>query len=97
MCRDRWPLNIRELDQAVAAAAAVSTGPRITLDHLPEQLASRAPAAAVEVARREELIALLSTHRGNLAAVARALDTSRAQIHRLLRRFDLDPDAYRRQ
>jgi DNA-binding NtrC family response regulator len=97
MCRDRWPLNIRELDQAVAAAAAVSTGPRITLDHLPEQLASRAPAAAVEVARREELIALLRTHRGNLAAVARALDTSRAQIHRLLRRFDLDPDAYRRQ
>lgn len=96
MCRDRWPLNIRELDQAVAAAAAVAAGPRITLDHLPEQVASRAPAAAVEVARREELIALLRTHRGNLAAVARALDTSRAQIHRLLRRFDLDPDAYRR-
>jgi DNA-binding NtrC family response regulator len=97
MCRDRWPLNIRELDQAIAAAAAVSSGTRITLDHLPEQVASRAPAAAVEVARREELIALLRTHRGNLAAVARALDTSRAQVHRLLRRFDLDPDAYRRQ
>ena len=96
MCRDRWPLNIRELDQALAAASAVATGARITLDHLPEQVASRAPAAAVEVARREELITLLRTHRGNLAAVARALDTSRAQIHRLLRRFDLDPDAYRR-
>jgi hypothetical protein len=39
----------------------------------------------------------LRTHRGNLAAVARALDTSRTQNHRLLRRFDLDPDAYRRQ
>lgn len=97
MCRDRWPLNIRELDQAIAAAAAVTNTSRITLDHLPEQVASRAPAAAVEVARREELIALLRTHRGNLAAVARALDTSRAQVHRLLRRFDLDPDAYRRQ
>jgi DNA-binding NtrC family response regulator len=96
MCRDRWPLNIRELDQAIAAASAVASGARITLDHLPEQLASRAPAAAVEVARREELISLLRTHRGNLAAVARALDTSRAQIHRLLRRFDLDADAYRR-
>jgi len=96
MCRDRWPLNIRELDQAIAAAAAVTDSSRITLDHLPEQVASRAPAAAVEVARREELIALLRTHRGNLAAVARALDTSRAQVHRLLRRFDLDPDAYRR-
>ena len=96
MCRDRWPLNVRELDQAIAAAAAVATGPRITLDHLPEQLASRAPAAAVEVARREELVSLLRTHRGNLAAVARALDTSRAQIHRLLRRFDLVADAYRR-
>src|SRR3569623_1172115 len=96
MCRDRWPLNIRALDQALAAASAVAPGARLTLAHLPEQVASRAPAAAVEVARREELIQLLRTHRGNLAAVARALDTSRAQIHRLLRRFDLDPDAYRR-
>jgi transcriptional regulator of acetoin/glycerol metabolism len=96
MCRDRWPLNIRELDQAIAAAAAVATGERLTLDDLPEQLAHRAPVVAVEAAQRDELLALLHTHRGNLAAVARSLDTSRAQVHRLLRRYGVDPDSYRK-
>ena len=96
LCRYRWPLNIRELDQAIAAAAAVTQGDRIDLHQLPEQVAGRAPAAAVEAARRDELLALLRDHRGNLAAVARALGTSRAQVHRLLRRYELDVESYRR-
>jgi transcriptional regulator of acetoin/glycerol metabolism len=95
LCRHRWPLNIRELDQAIAAAAAVARADRIGLEHLPEQLAGRAPAVAIEAARRDELLLLLRDHRGNLAAVARAMGTSRAQVHRLLRRFELDPDTYR--
>ncbi|CAN5430291.1 hypothetical protein BH11MYX1_BH11MYX1_49800 [soil metagenome] len=95
LCRHRWPLNIRELDQAIAAAAAVAQGGRIDLHQLPEQVAGRAPAAAVEAAKREELLALLRDHRGNLAAVARALATSRAQIHRLLRRYSIDLETYR--
>ncbi len=95
LCRHRWPLNIRELDQAIAAAAAVAQGDRIDLHQLPEQVAGRAPAAAVEAAKREELLALLRDHRGNLAAVARALTTSRAQIHRLLRRYSIDLETYR--
>jgi DNA-binding NtrC family response regulator len=96
LCRHRWPLNIRELDQAVAAAVAVAQGDRIDLQQLPEQVAGRAPAAAVEAARRDELLSLLRDHRGNLAAVARALNTSRAQVHRLLRRYTIDLDSYRR-
>src|SRR5262249_23852467 len=96
LCRHRWPLNIRELDQAIAAAAAVVQGERIDLHQLPEQVAGRAPAAAVEAARRDELLALWRDHRGNLAAVARALSTSRAQVHRLLRRYALDVESYRR-
>jgi DNA-binding NtrC family response regulator len=95
LCRHRWPLNIRELDQAIAAASAVTQDGRIDLHQLPEQVAGRAPAAAVEAARRDELLALLRDHRGNLAAVARALNTSRAQIHRLLRRYSIDLDSYR--
>ena len=96
LCRHRWPLNIRELDQAIAAAVAVAQGDRIDLQQLPEQVAGRAPAAAVEAARREELLALLRDHRGNLAAVARALSTSRAQIHRLLRRYSIDLESFRK-
>ncbi|HEY0251760.1 MAG TPA: sigma 54-interacting transcriptional regulator [Kofleriaceae bacterium] len=95
LCRHRWPLNIRELDQAIGAGAAVTQDNRIDLHQLPEQVAGRAPAAAVEAARREELLALLRDHRGNLAAVARALNTSRAQIHRLLRRYSIDLESYR--
>ena len=105
LCRHRWPLNIRELDQAIGAAAAVAQVDRpgspegarqIDLHQLPEQVAGRAPAAAVEAARRDELLALLRDHRGNLAAVARALGTSRAQVHRLLRRYTVDLESYRR-
>jgi DNA-binding NtrC family response regulator len=95
LCRHRWPLNIRELDQAIAAGVAVAQNDRIDLHQLPEQVAGRAPAAAVEAARRDELLALLRDHRGNLAAVARALNTSRAQIHRLLRRYSIDLESYR--
>ena len=96
LCRHRWPLNIRELDQAIAAAAAVAQADRIDLHHLPEQIAGRAPTATVEAARRDELLSLLRDHRGNLAAVARALGTSRAQVHRLLRRYSIDLESYRR-
>jgi len=95
LCRHRWPLNIRELDQAIGAAVAVAPGERIDLQQLPEQVAGRAPAAAVEAAKRDELLALLRDHRGNLAAVARALSTSRAQVHRLLRRYTIDLESFR--
>jgi DNA-binding NtrC family response regulator len=97
MCRHRWPLNIRELDQAIAAAAAVAREDRIGLDHLPDHIRDLAAAARPPGTRRDELLGLLRDYRGNLAAVARALGTSRAQIHRLLRRFQLDPHEYRQK
>ena len=67
------------------------------IDLAPASRASRRPRTGrrVEAARRDELLALLRDHRGNLAAVARALNTSRAQIHRLLRRYSIDPESYR--
>ena len=97
LCRHRWPLNIRELEQALAAALAVARGDRIELEHLRDHV-HEAPAVGAPPspgARRDELVALLREHHGNLAAVARALHTSRAQVHRLLRRFDLAPTGFR--
>ena len=47
-------------------------------------------------ALRARLVELLETHRGNIAAVARFLDKDRMQIHRWVRRFDIDLDDYRR-
>jgi DNA-binding NtrC family response regulator len=97
LCRHRWPLNVRELDQAIAAAVAVARTDRIGVEDLPDHIRELARAAMPASTRREELLALLRDYRGNLAAVARALNTSRAQVHRLLRRFKLDPHEYRQQ
>jgi transcriptional regulator of acetoin/glycerol metabolism len=47
-------------------------------------------------ALRTQLVGLLDLHRGNIAAVARALDKDRMQIHRWMRRFALDLETFRR-
>jgi transcriptional regulator of acetoin/glycerol metabolism len=47
------------------------------------------------VPNEEELRALLSRHRGNVAAVGRELGKERMQIHRWMKRFGISPDDYR--
>ena len=94
MCCHAWPFNVRELEQALHAALAVAPSRKIELAHLPDALRAPVPADRDQV-RRDELIACLQEHRGNLAAVARALGTSRTQVHRLLERFRIDAGAYR--
>jgi transcriptional regulator of acetoin/glycerol metabolism len=42
------------------------------------------------VPSREELMALLERHQGNIAAVGRELGKARMQIHRWLKRYDID-------
>jgi DNA-binding NtrC family response regulator len=41
LVRYDWPGNVRELENAIERALAVSTGPRLELDHLPEEVAQR--------------------------------------------------------
>jgi transcriptional regulator with GAF, ATPase, and Fis domain len=43
----------------------------------------------------DELRALLSRHRGNVAAVGRELGKERMQVHRWLKRYNIDLSAYR--
>ncbi|HEU5055019.1 MAG TPA: hypothetical protein VFU21_00780, partial [Kofleriaceae bacterium] len=92
----RWPLNVRELEQALCAALALC-GPerRIGLAHLPEPVRPRA-AAAGDPALRDQLVRLLAEHGGNISAVARAMGKARVQVRRWCRRFGVDPDAYRK-
>ncbi|WP_159396567.1 sigma 54-interacting transcriptional regulator [Sorangium cellulosum] len=47
-------------------------------------------------ARRQELVALLGQHRGNITAVARAMGKARMQIQRWLKRYRIDPEQFRR-
>jgi DNA-binding NtrC family response regulator len=97
----RYPGNVRELERALEAAAALSQGGQVQAEHLPEPLqrSLEAPGAereAEEEARREELVALLREHGGNVTAVAKAMGKARMQVQRWLKRYALDPASFRR-
>jgi DNA-binding NtrC family response regulator len=98
-----WPHNIRELHLAMASAVALATSDVIEEQHLPAEILAPAPAPQSEGPSapnaddelRTRIIALLVQHHGNVTAVGRALGKAPAQIHRWMRRFAIDPDAYR--
>jgi len=96
-----WPLNIRELEQAMAGALVLSGEGTIAREHLPAAL-REAPREAPqreltvdEMRHRNELIALLRQHRGNLSSVARAVGKGRTQVVRWVGRYGLNAAAYR--
>jgi DNA-binding NtrC family response regulator len=92
----RWPLNIRELEQALAGALALSGAKPIDLAHLPATVAGRAAEepprelSPDEARHRDELVALLREHGGNMAAVGRVLGKGRTQIVRWVTRYGID-------
>jgi transcriptional regulator with GAF, ATPase, and Fis domain len=53
------------------------------------------PLSEQDLKRRDELIALLREHRGNVSQVARVMGKARMQIQRWIKRYKLDPEAYR--
>ncbi|WP_437299007.1 sigma 54-interacting transcriptional regulator [Sorangium sp. So ce426] len=93
-----WPLNVRELEQCITTAAVLAQRGTIELDHLNSALRRNAVGAAEQgddPTRPEELKALLRAHSGNIAGVARAMGKARMQIHRWLKRYEIDPDEFR--
>jgi DNA-binding NtrC family response regulator len=67
--------------QDVPAAPLPKTGPDALL------LAKR---QECELRKREELLALLRQHAGNISAVARALGKARPQVQRWMKRYRID-------
>jgi DNA-binding NtrC family response regulator len=104
-----WPLNVRELESCIKRAAALCEGRVLTPELLPEQVreamsdyghAATEPGAESagdpsSAPSEQTLRALLSRHRGNIAAVGRELGKARMQVHRWLRRYDIDVTEYR--
>ncbi len=100
-----WPLNIRELEQCLRAAAVLAADKPIDLEHLPESVREppASPAANDEPLalsnedeeRRTELIDALRANQGNISATARAMGKDRKQIQRWLKRFQIDATSYR--
>jgi len=99
-----WPLNVRELRAALLSAADLARrddgAAAIAVSHLPASLCpppgtAAAPRAAPALRRgdaelRDRIVQLLATHRGNVAAVARAMDGKRTSVQRLMARLGID-------
>jgi len=103
-----WPRNVRELRAALELALTAADDDVIRPEHLPEAVtagpspsASPPPTgdatgpAADREPTRDALVEALRAERGNVSAAARRAGYSRAHFHRLLKRFGLDPTAYR--
>lgn len=100
----RWPLNIRELAQALAVAAALAEQGRIERTHLidrnernVENVAPDDDQANIMAPEdlRGRVVALLERHKGNVSHVARDMGKSRVQIHRWIQKLAIDIDMYR--
>ena len=96
-----WPLNVRELENVLSAALALSAGAVVGVEHLPQTLTegpkSRRELNPAEAARREELRLLLREHRGNLNAIARIMGKARTQVARWVSRYGFELADFRRR
>ena len=93
-----WPLNVRELEQALAGALALSERAPIEAGHLPQSvtgtpLVDGRELSSEETRHRDELLEHLRQHNGNVSAAARALGKHRTQVVRWLVRYQIDPRA----
>jgi transcriptional regulator with GAF, ATPase, and Fis domain len=100
----QWPMNVRELEKCLGTAVILASGQPIDVQHLPDWAHPAQPAAPErpkppptedEIRQRDELLALLKEHRGNVSSIARAMGKARMQVQRWLKRFGLDAEEFR--
>jgi transcriptional regulator of acetoin/glycerol metabolism len=99
LLRCDWPLNVRELHQALELGAALAGGDPIEVADLPPHLAQpRSGSSTRENVRaellRERLVASLTRHRGNVSEVAREFGKARKQVQRWLKHFGIDARSF---
>jgi DNA-binding NtrC family response regulator len=107
-----WPMNIRELRQALKTAGLLATHGVIETPMLPPSITTRSkptmstkprepsPSKRRQLSEDEErLRALLISHleecQGNITAVARRMGKASTQVHRWLKRFELNANHFR--
>ncbi len=99
----RWPLNIRELEQTLRAAVALSDDGSLALEHLPAAIRAQDkivehpahPLRPTERALRQRLVEMLRETHGNVAAVGRAMSRAPIQIRRWCERLQIDLASFR--
>jgi len=97
-----WPGNVRELEHVLERAAALSEDGWIDVIHLPERIMGgtdpeRLPDSVrpVEELEREAILRAAIRYRGRVGAMAAALGLSRTTLWRRLKRYGIDPAAFR--
>ncbi len=105
-----WPGNVREMENVVERAVALAKGEKITLNELPPQFASGKKAVsgfpksslsdvrnkAVEEVEKKYFLFLLTKHKGNITRISEEAGMTRRHIHRILKKYELDPQQYRK-
>ena len=103
-----WPLNVRQLRHALMRAAVLvedgvlrgrdlETEPLVPAAGPESSGQAQQPRLSTSEERlRSQLLARLSAERGNVAEVARAMGKARMQVQRWMKRFAIDPAAYRK-
>jgi len=102
---------VRELEGAIKRAVALvgadgpgAAGSGVVLgeEHLPDSVrqaildyAAGAPSTRPDAPEEAELRQLLEEEGGNVAAVGRRLGKARMQIHRWMKRYDIEIEDYR--
>ncbi len=101
-----WPGNVRELRHVLEEAAVLCDGDTIDASLFPRAVAGAATEAppgtwraaqerATDAAAREYFPALMRRLGGNVTRAAAEAGTERETLHRLLRRYGVDPSRFR--
>lgn len=105
----RWPGNVRELQNVIRRGLALSKGPMITLDDLPDDVVAsagggRATGAVGYFELRDEHLArfeeqylsdLLVRHHGDVRTAALEAKLPRGTLYRLMKKHNLDGGSFR--
>jgi transcriptional regulator with PAS, ATPase and Fis domain len=101
LSRYSWPGNIRELENVIERAVALSNGPEITVNELPEYIGN----LLIETYRREnsEIPTLedqeknyikwvLDKSEGNKTKAAKIMGIDRVSLWRKMKRYDMESE-----
>ncbi len=96
----QWPGNVRQLQNVVERTFALSTAPVIPASLVQKALHNQ-PSQILSLAQRRDqferdyLTQLLRMTQGNVSRAARLAQRNRTEFYKLLRRYHLEPKAFR--
>ncbi|EAR54156.1 hypothetical sigma-54 dependent transcriptional regulator [Photobacterium sp. SKA34] len=95
LLRYNWPGNVRELVNQIKRVSLLTDGNEVGVEHfdLPKKINMKQSLRNIkDEAEKDVLVAVLETHRGQVASAAKDLGVSRATMYRLLNKHNIVPD-----